>query len=185
MQIRQHYYASVTYIDTLLGKLLKELNYDDTIVVLVSDHGWSLGEHADWAKYSNLDVALKVPLIIYDPMSIHHEIKDVVELLDIFPTLVQLAGLPKMKPCTNVKTKVCTQGKSLVNVIRNGFQLKNANAFSQYPRPSLYPSLHPNSDEPRLDDIQIMGYSIRTPRFRYTAWIPFDNRAFKGGTFSP
>ena len=43
-QIRQHYYASVTYVDDLIGQLLKDINYENTIVVLTSDHGWSLGE---------------------------------------------------------------------------------------------------------------------------------------------
>lgn len=48
-------------------------------------------------------------------------------------------------------------------------------AFTQYPRPSLYPTLKPNSDKPRLKDIKIMGYSIRTDRYRYTEWVKFDN----------
>lgn len=186
MKARQHYYASVTYIDTLIGTLLKEVHYEDTIVVLVSDHGWSLGEHAEWAKYSNLDVALKVPLIIYDPFHTNTDLKqskvrEVVELVDIFPTLVQLAGLPQVKRCKNNKTKVCTEGKSLVKLLGNKSLNKNYTAFSQYPRPGPYPSLTPNSDEPRLNDIQIMGYSIRTDQFRYTAWIPFDHQTFEEG----
>lgn len=186
MKIRQHYYASVTYIDELLGKLLEKVNYENTIVVLVSDHGWSLGEHAEWAKYSNLDVVLKVPLVIYDPFQgdrKNHLIREVVELVDILPTIVQLAGLPKIKRCKNAKTKVCTEGKSLGHLLRKKFPTRNYtySAFSQYPRPTFYPSLKPNSDEPRLKDILIMGYSIRTSQFRYTAWIPFDNQIFLGG----
>lgn len=187
MEIRQHYYASVTYIDTLIGKLLDKVNYNNTIVALVSDHGWSLGEHAEWAKYSNLDVALKVPLIIYDPM--HKEtrkpqtIREVVELVDIFPTLVQLSGLPKVRRCNQVNTKMCTEGKSLGHLLRKRSPSKDYTAFSQYPRPGLIPTDNPNSDEPRLKDIQVMGYTIRTKQFRYTAWIPFDHVSFLGGIF--
>lgn len=51
-------------------------------------------------------------------------------------------------------------------------------AFTQYPRPSSYPTLTPNSDKPRLKDIEIMGYSIRTARYRYTEWVEFNNTSF-------
>ena len=66
-KIRQHYYASVTYVDDLIGELFKSVDFNNTVIVLTSDHGWSLGEHGEWAKYSNYEAALKVPLIIYDP----------------------------------------------------------------------------------------------------------------------
>lgn len=49
-RLRQHYYASVSYIDDLIGGILKLINFNNTIVVLTSDHGWSLGEHGEWAK---------------------------------------------------------------------------------------------------------------------------------------
>ncbi|XP_047619934.1 iduronate 2-sulfatase isoform X3 [Phacochoerus africanus] len=70
-KIRQSYFASVSYVDTQLGRLLSAL--DDlelarsTIVALTSDHGWALGEHGEWAKYSNFDVATRVPLLVYVP----------------------------------------------------------------------------------------------------------------------
>lgn len=56
-QIRQGYYASVAYVDDLFGKLMSGLDLDNTVVVVLGDHGWSLGEHAEWAKYSNFEVA--------------------------------------------------------------------------------------------------------------------------------
>ena len=62
------YYASVSYVDAQIGKLLNALDdlglRDGTIVVLVGDHGWSLSEHGLWAKHSNFEVALHVPMII-------------------------------------------------------------------------------------------------------------------------
>ncbi|XP_063706088.1 iduronate 2-sulfatase [Culicoides brevitarsis] len=181
MKVRQHYYASVTYIDFLIGKLLNNVNFDDTIIVLVGDHGWSLGEHAEWAKYSNFDVALNVPLIIFDPHSSSkpRHIPEIVELVDIFPTIVHLAGLEHLKKCKKL-TKTCTQGKSLVPLMHKMIENHplEYSAFSQYPRAGLYPSQIPNSDEPRLKNIQIMGYSIRTRQFRYTIWIPFNHETF-------
>lgn len=49
-RLRQHYYASVSYVDDLLGGILELVNFSNTIVVLTSDHGWSLGEHSEWSK---------------------------------------------------------------------------------------------------------------------------------------
>lgn len=104
-----------------------------------------------------------------------------VELLDIFPTLAELAGLSKDIPkCqgTNDKTRLCFDGKSLVPLMRKKHNdYSNVSfAISQYPRPSVYPTVH--SDRPTLKQIQIMGYSIRTKRYRYTEWIKFNNKLF-------
>ena len=69
--VRQHYYAAVSYVDDLIGQLLdgmissKRSFLNDTTIVLVGDHGWSLGEHGEWAKYSNFEVATQVPLLVY------------------------------------------------------------------------------------------------------------------------
>uniref|UniRef100_A0A336M9N0 CSON014130 protein n=1 Tax=Culicoides sonorensis TaxID=179676 RepID=A0A336M9N0_CULSO len=186
MRIRQHYYASVTYIDDLIGKLFKKVDFENTVIVLVSDHGWSLGENAEWAKYTNFDVTLKVPLVIYDPEYSQErhvngrQINEIVELVDVFPSIAELAGLPEVQTCLNENEKICSQGKSLVNLMKGKIKPSEFNAFSQYPRPGTYPSKYPNSDEPKLKDIQIMGYTIRTRQLRYTAWIPFDNENFKG-----
>lgn len=115
-QIRQGYYASVAYVDDLFGKLMSGLDLDNTVVVVLGDHGWSLGEHAEWAKYSNFEVALRVPLIIRSPQfpvtkpKYHHGVS---ELLDVFPTLVDLAGLPPLSTCRNNQDLTCGEGKSL------------------------------------------------------------------------
>lgn len=141
--------------------------------------GWSLGENGLWAKYSNFDVALKVPLIFIKPGLSPQAIHTPVELIDIFPTLVDLADLPQNIPkCNNHsdKTVLCFEGKSLVSLMSNKV-VKNQFAISQYPRPSAYPKR--NSDKPRLKDIKIMGYSIRTKRYRYTEWVPFNKTSFK------
>lgn len=193
LHMRQAYYASVTYMDDLVGSLLDQVNFNDTIVVLCGDHGWSLGEHAEWAKYSNYDVALRVPLIIYTPDNARtanggkREVNAMVELLDIFPTIVDLAQLPGLAKCSHINAqKTCTEGKSLLPYMltEHGVWDVNTFAFSQYPRPGPYPTK--TSDRPRLRHIRIMGYSIRTLRYRYTLWIQFLRKRFrKGETIHP
>lgn len=194
--IRQAYFASVSYIDNLIGKLLKSLEksslHQDTIVVLLGDHGWSLGEHGEWSKYSNFDVAVRVPLIFRVPnltfgknTGMHS--KELVELVDLFPTLVDLAGLEKIPKCPlkSENIELCTEGDSLLPLIIN--EAKNtsnkinwkSSVFSQYPRPGEIPSSTPNSDKPKLKDIEIMGYSIRTKQYRYTEWVGWNSKTFK------
>ena len=68
---------------------------DDTIVVLFGDHGWSLGEHTLWNKHALFDVALRTPLIIRAPGHASSRVDNVASLLDVFPTLTDLAGLPR------------------------------------------------------------------------------------------
>lgn len=180
-RLRQAYYAAVTYIDDLIGQLLANVNLQNTIVVLTSDHGWSLGEHAEWAKYSNYDVAVRVPLIIYSPNRKHlnrKSVSDVTELIDVFPTLVDLASLPSIRRCVNAKKEItCSEGKSLIEYFFKEFSNTNCSAISQYPRPGIYPSRKPDSDQPTLKQTKIMGYSIRTNQFRYTNWIKFNSKS--------
>ncbi len=93
------YYACVSYTDALVGQLLqtlKELDlFDNTIIVLWGDHGWNLYEHGLWCKHSNYRTSLKAPLLI------HHvgqrkafKRQEMVEFVDIYPTLRDLCGLP-------------------------------------------------------------------------------------------
>ncbi|KAH8300362.1 hypothetical protein KR018_000005 [Drosophila ironensis] len=182
-QIRQGYYASVAYVDDLFGKLMAGLDMDNTVVVVLGDHGWSLGEHAEWAKYSNFEVALRVPLMIRSPQlplartEYHHGIT---ELLDVFPTLVDLAGLPPLPVCRNSQDLTCSEGKSLYPQLTDQ-RLGTADehvALSQYPRPGMLPTKHPNSDKPKLRNIKIMGYSLRTDLYRYTLWVRFHVQNF-------
>lgn len=182
VSLRQAYYAAVTYVDDVIGQLLAAVDFNSTIIVLTGDHGWSLGEHAEWAKYSNFEVAVRVPLIIrktngVSGRSIHRN----VELLDLFPTIVELANVVPVAECgKNTKRLTCVEGKSLVPLMHiENKSLKESIAFSQYPRPSVMPTA--KSDRPTLKHIKIMGYSIRTSNFRYTAWIGFNHRNYRRG----
>lgn len=97
--VRRHYAACVSYVDDHVGMLMDKLEAsgvaDDTVIVLWGDHGWHLGEHAIWGKHALFEESLRAPLIVVAP-----EVKEpglpasaVVETVDIFPTLCELAGL--------------------------------------------------------------------------------------------
>ncbi|XP_014375868.1 iduronate 2-sulfatase [Alligator sinensis] len=220
--IRQSYFAAVSYLDTQVGRLLNAL--DDlklsrkTIVVFTADHGWSLGEHGEWAKYSNFDVATRVPLMFYvpgktssfanpggrqfpylDPFTHVSNLipqgrtKKIVELVSLFPTLAELAGLriPPLCPETSFDVTLCSEGRSIVRYFapveeKGDYGGDDSDyyqddqeepiAFCQYPRPADTPQW--NSDKPKLKDIKIMGYSMRTVDYRYTVWVGFNPSTF-------
>jgi len=115
-EVRRHYAACVSYADALVGKILAELKSTgadkNTIVVLWGDHGWHLGEHAIWGKHSLFEESLHSPLIIHYPGMNNKGAKTdaMVETLDIFPTLCDLAGLEKPE---------FTQGVSLKEILKN------------------------------------------------------------------
>ncbi|KAH8370041.1 hypothetical protein KR093_001982 [Drosophila rubida] len=188
-QIRQAYYASVAYVDDLFGKLLARLDLERTVVVVLGDHGWSLGEHAEWAKYSNFEVALRVPLIIRSPefpLSQPRRLHSITELLDVFPTLVDLAHLPPLPSCNSGSSAqlTCGEGKSLYPQLQGSGLAEEHVALSQYPRPGMLPTKHPNSDKPKLRNIKVMGYSLRTDFYRYTLWVRFHAHNFSRGEFT-
>ncbi|TKG93702.1 DUF4976 domain-containing protein [Puteibacter caeruleilacunae] len=106
------YYASVSYMDAQVGKVLKTLKEegleDNTIVIFTSDHGFHLGEHSFWMKVSLKEESVRVPLIIKVPGKKAAVCKSFVELLDLYPTVAELAGL---------KAPEAIQGKSLVKTL--------------------------------------------------------------------
>lgn len=93
------YYASVSYMDAQLGKVLDALEElglaGNTIVVLWGDHGWNLREHGLWCKHASFETSLHAPLIIKVPGAIAQQSDAIVEFVDIYPTLADLAGLQK------------------------------------------------------------------------------------------
>lgn len=110
------YYASVSYMDAQVGKILACLKAEgldkNTIVVFTSDHGFHLGEHDFWMKVSLHEESVRVPLIIKVPGKKSVVCHSFVELIDLYPTLAELAGI---KPQSNV------QGKSLVKTLDDPF----------------------------------------------------------------
>jgi iduronate 2-sulfatase len=97
-KLRHGYYAATSYVDSQIGKVLQALDDLDltgnTIVVLMGDHGWSLGEHGLWCKHSPFDVATHTPLIIRAPGIAPGETNGLVEFIDIYPTLLAMTGTP-------------------------------------------------------------------------------------------
>jgi len=96
--MRHGYYACVSYVDQLVGQVLNELEQlglaENTIVVIWGDHGWHLGEHEFWGKHNTLHNALQVPLIVKVPgKATGKTTQALVESVDIYPTLCDLAGL--------------------------------------------------------------------------------------------
>ena len=108
------YYASVSYMDAQLGKVLKTLKEegleDNTIVIFTSDHGFHLGEHSFWMKVSLHEESVRVPMIIKVPGKNPAVCNSFVELLDLYPTIAELAG---------IETSTHLQGKSLAKTIEN------------------------------------------------------------------
>ena len=99
-EVRRHYAACVSYADAQVGRLLDRLESsgeaENTIVVLWGDHGWHLGEHAIWGKHSLFEESLRSPLIVSYPgiQNPGQSTQSLVETIDVFPTVCDLAGLP-------------------------------------------------------------------------------------------
>jgi iduronate 2-sulfatase len=153
----QAYYASVSFIDAQVGRMLDALDElklrEDTIIVLWSDHGYHLGEHGGiWQKRTMFEQCTQAPLIISAPgiKGSGQECKRIVEFIDIYPTIADAAGLTK---------PLAISGRSLMPLLKDPLTGWDHPAFSQILRPA----------DDRLDK-PTMGRSIRTERWRYTEW---------------
>src|SRR5690625_250982 len=108
------YYASVSYMDAQVGKVLQALEdeglEDNTIVIFTSDHGFHLGEHRFWMKVSLLEESVRVPFIIKVPGKEPAVTNSFAELIDLYPTVAELAGMEYSEHI---------QGESLVDVLDN------------------------------------------------------------------
>ena len=97
-KLRHGYYAATSYVDAQIGRVLQTLDdlklADNTIVVLIGDHGWSLGEHGLWCKHSPFDVATHTPLLIRAPGIVPGNANGLVEFIDIYPTLLAMTDTP-------------------------------------------------------------------------------------------
>jgi len=92
------YHACVSLVDAQVGRVMEELERlglaENTVVVLWGDHGWQLGEHAMWCKHTNFEVAVRTPLLIAAPgAKTRGTTPRLVEYVDLYPTLCDLAGL--------------------------------------------------------------------------------------------
>ena len=171
-QLRHGYYACVSYIDSLIGRLLKHLSKlqltENTVVVVWGDHGFHLGEQGLWTKANNYELSTRVPLIMAlpNPSSNHPHLPPqqrgttchkLVELTDIFPTLVDICRLP---------TPIGLEGSSFSGLLKDPNQPWKSAVFSQHPRDE--------KGNRHKSHGTIMGYSVRTDRYRYVEWKVWD-----------
>jgi len=113
LTLRRAYFASVSYIDSLVGLVLNQLSAlnltSNTVVMFVGDHGWQLGEHGEWCKHTNFELATRTPMMLSIPGLIDGGLLSdaLVEFVDIFPTVVEAAGLVVPMICPKDSRKVC------------------------------------------------------------------------------
>lgn len=160
-QLKHGYYAAISYMDAQLGRVLDELDRlglrEKTIIVLWGDHGWKLGEHGSWCKHSTVENDTNAPLLVSVPglKTAGQRTQALVEFVDIYPSLAELCGLPR---------PAHLEGTSFVPVLQDPKRAWKTAAFSQYPRGA--------GD---AGGQAVMGYSMRTDRYRLTRWVERQN----------
>jgi len=161
------YLASVSFMDAQVGVIMSALRQSgalsNTIIVFVSDHGLHLGEHGEWRKMTLFEEANRVPLIIAAPNAPMpgSASRAIVELIDLYPTLADLAGL---------KAPAGLDGKSLTGLLRNPKMDVDSAACSELLRSTEFNARGLNQWEGALDPKR-RGVSLRTDRWRYTTWF--------------
>lgn len=152
------YYASVSYMDAQLGRVLNELDRlalaPNTIIVLWSDHGWHLGDHGMWTKHTNYEQANHIPLIIVAPGVTRPGTRTaaMTETVDLYPTLAALAGLPAPQVPQTL------DGRSLVPVLRDSSASVKDHIVHVFPR-----------NAPARGG-ELLGRAVRTARYRLVEW---------------
>ena len=148
------YYASVSYMDAQLGRVLDEVEKlgldDNTVIVLWGDHGWHLGDHGSWTKHSNYEQSNRIPIIIHAPgvAKANRGTGQLAETVDIYTTLSSLAGLPKPSGSQPI------DGVDLTPVLKNPNARVRDYAYHAYNKRTH------------------LGRAIRNDRYRLVEWTP-------------
>ncbi len=159
-KLRHGYYASVSYMDAQVGRVMQSLNEMDlrenTMVVLMSDHGYKLGEYGTWNKHTNMELDTRVPLIVSRELSHSARVANrtssaLVENIDIFPTLAEAAGL----------TMPEVDGESMLSLVDNPDHSFKQAAYSLFNRG------------------KIMGVTVTDGQWRYTQWRDANTQEIK------
>jgi len=168
--LKHGYYASVSYVDTQIGKIIQKLKdldlYENTVIIIWGDHGWKLGEHNSWCKQSNYNIDIQVPMIIYSPNQKNkgNQTSAITELIDMYPSLCEICG---------IEIPDYVEGTSFVPLLENPDRDWKTAAFSQFHRrPKITP-----------DGKRYMGYSIKTDNYHYIEWYYWDNKTNKKGEY--
>ena len=149
-EFKRAYQAGVSFADAQVGKLMDRLDqlelWDSTIVIIMGDHGYHLGEHDWWNKVTVFEDGARAPMLIWvpDALGMGKPTDSLMEFIDLYPTLVDYAGLaPPHK----------LSGLSLRPVLEDPNASVKEAAYTQVTRGP-----------------KVMGRSVRTPRWRYTEW---------------
>ncbi|WP_233530649.1 sulfatase [Gelidibacter salicanalis] len=199
--LKHAYLASVSYIDAQIGRMIDALDdagiRDNTIIIVWGDHGWHLGEMGIWGKATNYEIGTRVPLMIWTPDmpsgSRGKTTNALVELVDMYPTLSELAGL---------ELPTHLEGQSFVPLLKKPNRNWKSAAFSQFPTPALREwAANPLSKgmretyfgplirevegkiieqqgdkwDRKLFENNLMGYAMRTDRYRFIVWKDYKN----------
>ncbi|MEY2410446.1 MAG: iduronate 2-sulfatase [Verrucomicrobiota bacterium] len=147
------YHAAVSYVDAQIGRVINELDRlnlaTNTIIVLWGDHGWHLGDHGMWSKHSNYEQAARIPLIVIAPGVTRpgtRATNAMVETVDLYPTLAELAGLPAPLVPQGI------EGTSFAKTLRDPNVITKDHVLHVYPRGER------------------LGRAIRTARHRLVEW---------------
>ena len=192
--LKHAYLASVSYVDAQIGNLVAALEQaglrDNTIIIVWGDHGWHLGDMGVWGKATNYEIATRVPMMIWTPkMTARGKTTDaLVELVDMFPTLCELAGVAKPDHL---------EGHSFVPLLSDPNRVWKKAAFSQYPNPALrewaanplsrgmretwfgplisevegrIKKQHGDKWDREFFEQHLMGYTMRTDHYRLVVW---------------
>lgn len=202
-KLKHAYLACVSYADAQMGRMIDALDQagvrDNTIIVLWGDHGWHLGEMGVWGKATNYEIATRVPLICWTPnmpeSARGRKTDALVELVDLYPTLCELAGLSQPNHL---------EGHSFVPLLSDPSQPWKQAAFSQFPNPALRewaanplsPGMRETFFGPLIEEVEgriidqqgdrwdrelfekhLMGYTMRTDRYRIVIWTDYRDAA--------
>ena len=174
-KLRRAYFACISYIDELLGQVLDAVVdlglSDNTVISFMADHGYHLGDNNHWGKYITTEVANRVPMMLKVPGRTEggRETSSLVEAIDVFPTIVEAAGLEPVPGCPDGSSAVqlCTEGTSLMPLVDNPAHIVRNSAISQL-----------------LKNDRFMQYSLRTDRYRYTAYTLMERQQNQDGLFT-
>ncbi len=199
--LKHAYLACASYIDAQVGLMVDAIGEaglrDNTIIIVWSDHGWHLGDMGVWGKATDYEVATRVPLILWAPgmpKAVRGQGSDaLVELVDMYPSLCELAGLP---------VPAHLDGCSFAPLVANPSAPWKSAAFSQFPTPALRewgsialrPAMRetyfgplveemerrieqqlPDAWERTLFEENVTGYAMRTDRYRFVVWKDVGN----------
>ena len=204
VELRRHYYAAISWADYACGQVLAELDAlglaNETLVVAHSDHGWHLGEWNQYEKRTMWELGTRVPLFVRAPwLGAAHagsRFRELVELVDVYPTVAELAGVP-----LPTGESYPFDGRSLAPLLagaapghQGGQQAyaPRAAALQVFPRcltagdPAWGPTAWPQNTclDVERSAFSLMGFAMRTDRYRYTEWRRWNGTALRAESWA-